>query len=324
MKQLFYYFKIWKNDYTVTIYLLKIFGRLLTALYFLTTFLNTQKTKDFNQKRNYFVVKRREVIKKYNKPADDEFNTRFLKNDRYDFKGIYLPKIENANLMRYIYDDSLKVYTEYGDNYNYELIDELDKTINEGTYCYISKEGVHITINEGDVVIDAGAWIGDFSAYAAKKGAQVYAFEPSPMNIKLLEKTIEYNKGSCGKITIVPFGLGEKEENVDFFENIENTGGNAFNADEGSNITLAITTLDLWAEKNSIEKINFIKSDIEGYERQLLRGATNVLRKYSPTLSICTYHFEDDREVLKEIILKANPNYKIIQRKMKLFAYIEK
>ena len=71
-----------------------------------------------------------------------------------------------------------------------------------------------------------------------------------------------------------------------------------------------------------INKIDFIKSDIEGYERHMLRGARNILKEHQPILSICTYHLPDDRDVLKKIILEANPNYIILQRKMKLFGFV--
>ncbi len=121
-------------------------------------------------------------------------------------------------------------------------------------------------------------------------------------------------------------GLGEEEGSVSFFENDSggNTGGNSFNIQSGDgNTTLEITTLDTWAKKNDIKKIDFIKSDIEGYERHMLSGATTILREHQPILSICTYHLPDDREVIKNIILKANPNYTIIQRKMKLFAFVK-
>lgn len=327
IKKKLVYFKVWGNDYTFYIYTLKILGYVLTGLYYTATLFNKQKTKHFNKKINYFVLQRNKEIEAWNKPANDDFNKKFLKGDRYNFNGIYLPKIENTYLMRTVYDDSLKVYTEFNDNYSYTIVDELEKKLPEGTYCYTGKNCEDITIKKGDVVIDAGAWVGDFSAYAAKKGAYAYAFEPSPVNIKLLEKTVEYNKNNGGEITIIPFGLGEKEETLEFYENDNegNTGGNSFNIQKGNgNTTLKITALDSWVKNNNIKKIDFIKSDIEGYERHLLRGATDVLKEHQPILSICTYHLPDDPEVLKDIILKANPKYKILQRKMKLFAFVDK
>ena len=327
IESILHYFKRWNNDYTLSIYILKIFGIFLTAIYFAVLLFDTNKIKNFNKKNNFFLRLRKWLILRYEKPIKDEFNRKFLRDDKYDFNGIFLPKIENIDSLRYVYEDTLKVYTEKNDDYSYKIVDKLDETLPEGTYCYSGPNGEDITIKSGYTVIDAGAWIGDFSAYASKKGAHVFAFEPSPNNIKLLEKTIDYNKNNGGSITIAPFGLGEKEEILEFYENAEedNSGGNSFNVQKGKgNIQLSITTLDTWVEKNNVKKVDFIKSDIEGYERHMLRGAVKTLRDHAPILSICTYHLPDDRKVLKEIILQANPKYKIIQRKMKLFAFVEK
>jgi FkbM family methyltransferase len=326
MKKIFTFLKVWGNDYTVFIYILKILGGSLTMTYYILSFFDKEKTKKFNRKKNFFVLQRNKLIEAWNEPSNTEFLKKFLRGDRYQFKDIFLPKIENTYLMRTVYEDSLKVYTELNDNYSYAVIDNLEKKLPEGTYCYLGKNGEDITIKSGSTVVDAGAWIGDFSIYAAKKGANVFAFEPSPSNIKMLKKTLEYNQDIRGAITIIPYGLGEKEEEIEFFENDTegNTGGNTFNVQKGhGNAKLSITTLDTWVKKNHIKKIDFIKSDVEGFERHLLRGATKVLKDHQPVLSICTYHLRDDREVLKKIILDANPSYTILQRKMKLFAFVK-
>jgi FkbM family methyltransferase len=326
MKKTLGFLKRWGNDYTFTIYILKLLGAVVTILYYTVTLFNREKTKEFNKKKNFFSLKRKELIESWNKPADDAFKKKFLQGNRYLFKDISFPVIKNTYLMRTVYEDSLQIYTEYNDNYSYTIVDKLEKEMPEGSYCYVSKKGESILVTAGDVVIDAGAWIGDFSAYAAKKGAYVYAFEPSSTNRQLLKQTIAMNSMEKN-ISIVPYGLGEKEEVIDFLENEEgdNSGGSTFRVHKkDANKKLEITTLDAWVENNSINKIDFIKSDIEGFERFLLRGAKKVLQRYAPILSICTYHLPDDREVIKGIILEANPNYKIIQRKMKLFAYVDK
>ena len=84
---------------------------------------------------------------------------------------------------------------------------------------------------------------------------------------------------------------------------------------------ISCVKLDNWATDNKISKIDFIKADIEGAERKMLLGAKDILKYYAPRLSICTYHFPDDPEVIKNIILDANPNYIIDQESHKLFAY---
>ena len=244
----------------------------------------------------------------------DRFRMRkFWKKDRYDFKGIYFPQLplELGNIGQ-VYEDVLKVFVEHDDKYNWQYVDKLDKRIPEGVYCYEGPNGEDITVKPGYTVIDAGAWIGDFSAYAAKKGAKVYAFEPSKKNQEYLKKTVEYN----GNIFVETSGLGERDEILGFSDN---SVGSHFG--EGAD-KINVVSLDSWVKKNNIRKIDFIKADIEGAERSMLLGAKEVLAKHKPILSICTYHLWDDPLVLENIIREANPKYIVVQRKLKLFAYV--
>ena len=49
-------------------------------------------------------------------------------------------------------------------------------------------------------------------------------------------------------------------------------------------------------------RVTFIKMDIEGAERNALKGAEQAIRKYHPKLAICASHRRDDCIVLPEII----------------------
>ncbi|MDR1951999.1 MAG: FkbM family methyltransferase [Elusimicrobiota bacterium] len=209
------------------------------------------------------------------------------------------------------------------DDYNKATVELFDRYMTEGPYGY--KDGdFDVTVKRNDVVIDAGAWIGDFSAYAVSKGAIAYAFEPVHKSFELLKKTAELNEG---KIYPIKLGLGEKENELPIYIDEKNGGGESrvglnFVGNKVSDITekIKIITLDKFVKDNNIKKVDFIKADIEGAERDLLRGAREVLREFAPKLAICTYHFLEDAELLEKIILEANPKYKVVHTRKKLFA----
>lgn len=209
----------------------------------------------------------------------------------------------------------------------HEFIDILAPSIFTGrvfphNYAEGSYEQFGVNINPKDIVIDAGANIGMFSAYAASKGAQVYAFEPMLGPLKYLHKTKTINEALSGNINIVPLALSNKTDEIEFIIHKNNIGASSSILKiEGPKVVAKTTTLDEWAEIQGLPKIDFIKADIEGAERDLLKGATIVLKKFKPKLAICTYHLKDDKQVLENIILSTNPAYTINHSSHKLFAY---
>lgn len=243
----------------------------------------------------------------------------YLHDDVFDFKGVLLPDIsQNYNLLSelyWAYEDILFVYCRYNDNYNLDFINKLEPCMHEGTY-HIKSEEIDMTIHPGDIVIDAGAWIGDYSAYASKKGAIVYAFECSPDTLKILQETVKLNQN----INIVPCGLGDKKS--DHFSLSHSGSDSSVSLLELDVGNIQVSTIDNFVRENNMQRIDFIKADIEGMERKMLEGATWVLHNFQPKLSICTYHLPDDPIIIENIIKKANPNYKIMHRKKKLFAWV--
>ena len=198
------------------------------------------------------------------------------------------------------------------------LFNDFTTTI-EGPYLYKD-----IQIKKDDIVIDAGANFGLFSALASSLGATVYAFEPVKITReKYLEETAKLNEN----INIISLALSNTIGNI-FIK-----GGSSVTASIVENLNkkesdlineiVSTITLDDWVKQNNISKIDFIKADIEGAERLMLEGAQWVLKNYAPKLAICTYHLPDDKKVLTDLILKANPNYKIIYKWKKLYAWVE-
>lgn len=236
------------------------------------------------------------------------------------FNGAFIPYIKSFRfvaLLKSVFEDTFFISCYYGDKYDKDIVDFVDSITAEGPYGY-KDEDIDVTVKEGDIVIDAGAWVGDFGAYAASKGAIAYCFEPVAEIYNWLCETAILNDN---KLIPVKYALGNSVgENYINLNFNGDTAGKIVSGENGEKIL--ITTLDSFVTEYGLEKVDFIKADIEGFERYMLEGGQNVLRDYAPKLAICTYHLPDDPEVLANIIKSANPNYKIVQMRHKLFAAV--
>lgn len=204
-----------------------------------------------------------------------------------------------------------------------------DQKVAMAILSLLSVEGAYsfgdILIREDDIIIDAGANMGIFSIFATTQMVKhIYAFEPQKQSVEFIKKNIELN--DLNKIvSVIPYGLSNITANLVLSHSNEGRSGASVvlkrNDDEDTE-SIHCVTLDSWVLENKIERIDFIKADIEGAERNMLIGAVNILKKFAPRLAICTYHLPDDPEVIENIILKANSDYVIYKTSHKLFAFV--
>ena len=248
-----------------------------------------------------------------------EVIARITKDDRVELEGIVLPPpIDKDAVVLYLHviSDSLLPFlvSDVDEVLYYALMDITP----EGPYEYKA-----VKLEKGDIVIDAGANIGEFSALAGVKGCLAYAFEPMPHVIDAyLSKTAEWNPN----IIICEYALSDKSGELVFGEDLLHLGGSSsVFAQKGQNeIKVQAIDLDTFVQENNLPRVDFIKADIEGAERYMLMGAKRVLKEFAPKIAICTYHLPDDPKVLRELILDANPNYVIEERWLKMFAHVPK
>jgi FkbM family methyltransferase len=250
----------------------------------------------------------------------DKLETIFLspEKDRIILKDIQLPRANEAE--KYLFTGEIvEIIVPYLIQ-NHELIENLfGKDIEcEGLY----EPNEYIQLKSGDIVIDAGANAGLFSALGSAKGCYVYSFEPMPyMRENYLTKVAAWNRN----ITVCPFALWDKEEELTFSVSQVNPHSASAAMNTGykmvDHVTVHALSLDEFVQQNNISHIDFIKADIEGAERRLLMGAKRVLKEFAPKLSICTYHLPDDPFVIRRLIQESNPNYTIIESANKIYAY---
>ena len=174
----------------------------------------------------------------------------------------------------------------------------------------------HVVLKKGDTVIDCGANIGAFSVMAAASGCRVLAFEPAQNCLPHLQA----NAALYDNITVIPKALSDSSGPLEFFYNPGQGSdgsmdkGNQFAAAGADYVrqTVDAVTLDAFVEQYPLEEVNFIKADIEGAERNMLRGAQKTLQRFAPKLAVCSYHLPDDPAVLEKLILDADAGYKIV------------
>lgn len=152
------------------------------------------------------------------------------------------------------------------------------------------KRVLRIVKSDTLVSVDIGANIGMTSLALASisPAGTVYSFEPSPPTYKLLQRNIHSNNANnCMTLNIA---CGSSNGTVEFHDNP--------NSASASHLSLAGTTLidgncqvevirlDDFITQHAVERVDFIKIDVEGLELDVVNGARETLSKFKPSLFI--------------------------------------
>lgn len=134
-------------------------------------------------------------------------------------------------------------------------------------------------LRPGDVVVDAGAYPGDYTLFAARQvgpEGRVIALEPDPENRELLQRHV--TRSGFENIEIIPCGLWNSETSL----SLDAHGVASTLTDTDSPSPVPVRPLDDIVKEGNLGKIDVLKMDIEGAELQALEGARD-------TLSVCRY-----------------------------------
>jgi FkbM family methyltransferase len=169
-----------------------------------------------------------------------------------------------------------------------------------------------VAIRPGDTVIDAGAHVGVFTRWALQQGARrVVAIEPEPTNILLFEANLA-EEIVAGRVTLVKAGVWDHKASLPLFVSDNSARHNFIIIDEGSvSPSVPLRPLDDIVTEYGLERVDFIKMDIEGAERNALQGARRTLERFRPRMAICVYHREDDAAAVPAAARQGLPGYRI-------------
>jgi len=161
-------------------------------------------------------------------------------------------------------------------------------------YNYINKMiwiDNEFDIQEGDTVIDGGSFNGMNLPFLSQKvgdSGQVIAFECDPFSYAgAFKLSLDYNN-----IKVFPIALWSKEDILKFYINTT-ISANTLMRDR-PNITDKYYTvigksIDELSEIIGLDKIKFIKLNIEGAELEALKGCVNIIKRDKPQFLIHTH-----------------------------------
>ena len=141
------------------------------------------------------------------------------------------------------------------------------------------------------VFVDVGANVGWHTLQAAahlQGRGWVYAFEPLAMNAERLVRNLELN--GLSNVTVEVLGLTDRAETVDLATEFLRSG-NASMARRGAvmrgHYDVRCLPFDEYVSRQGLDRIDFIKIDVEGAELRTLKGMTRVLTRPNAPPVLC-------------------------------------
>jgi FkbM family methyltransferase len=166
-------------------------------------------------------------------------------------------------------------------------------------------------LQPGSVAIDVGANLGEWTVPFARKvgpAGRVLTIEPAPRSAAALEATLAAN--ALRQAEIVRCAIGDHDGVAQFAVPVvtsarTDTGtariGPACAGQDALRVPLR--SLDSLAAERGIARLDLIKIDVEGYERQVLDGAAAILDRHRPALVIETGHeAHGDRAAIHDLL----------------------
>jgi len=157
-------------------------------------------------------------------------------------------------------------------------------------------------LERGMTVLDVGGCWGEFAVYAAKcvgPTGRVLMLEPDPANIAKAQENFALN-GSPPHLQAIAAGLWKEPGTLRFAAGMgpESTVvgiGQATAAGNGQ-IEIEVESLASVAKRYGIERIDFVKMDIEGAELEAIEGAADLPPQHKPRFAIASYHVVGGRK----------------------------
>jgi FkbM family methyltransferase len=172
-----------------------------------------------------------------------------------------------------------------------------------------------VHVRPGDVVIDCGTHIGAFTRVALNEGASlVIAIEPEQANLAAFQRNFA-KELKAGKVRLIPKGVLDAAGKLQLhLSKVGDSHSIVIPQNAGKDEAIEVTTLDSLADSLKLQRVDFIKLDIEGSEQKALQGARNVIRRFQPRLAVSSYHQKGDPAAICSIVWQVRADYLVVSK----------
>lgn len=145
----------------------------------------------------------------------------------------------------------------------------------------------------GSIAVDVGAHKGAYLYWMRKivgPEGRVFAFEPQPQLAEILRKIVAYKRWS--NVVIENLGVSSQSGTMTLHVPVSSTGTSpgaslcpkAHESNSKTYRAVEVVTLDEYFAQKNVDRIDFLKCDVEGHELEVFRGASNILQSSHPRL----------------------------------------
>ena len=202
------------------------------------------------------------------------FATRLALAQRFRELRFFLPAGK-----QFIYDHYLGIL-----KVNIDTTYPIEVEMATGTYDLTTSAIIRRFVRADHVVMDIGANVGALTllmATLAHRG-KVIAIEPGPTTFARLKANIDLNPHLRSQVDVYAIGMADQPGDL-FWQEDANVPGNAGLLSR-SGKRVSVDTLDQFVQNQALQRLDFVKIDVEGMEYEVIKGGLDAITRFRPIL----------------------------------------
>jgi len=180
----------------------------------------------------------------------------------------------------------------------------------KGTYEKELTNAFTNVAKDGYIIYDIGAHMGWYTLIASRlvgPSGKVFAFEPHPYNLRILNKHLEIN--NISNCIVIPAAVSDRSGKARFKLG---TGTGTGHLSDFGEIEVETVCIDDLVSQGVLLPPNIIKIDVEGSEIKVLNGALYTLQLYHPIIFL-SIHDLSELDIINKLLLPIEYKYSILR-----------